>query len=55
MKTLGIFGLVFLLTACAGHERREDRREDRRSDLQTVQPVASLMGTVQLGLPQQAG
>ena len=55
MKALGIVGIVLLLTACAGEERREDRREDRRSEVQTVQPLASTTSSVQLGLAQHLG
>lgn len=39
MKILTLMSLAILLTACAGHDRREDRREDRRSELQ--QPHSS--------------
>lgn len=39
MKMLTLMSLVVLLSACAGHDRREDRREDRRSELQ--QPGSS--------------
>lgn len=55
MKTLGIVSLIFLLTACAGHERREDRREDRRSEVQTLQAPASMLSAVQVALPQRVG
>lgn len=43
MKTAGLLSLVLLLTACAGHERREERREDRRdyrSEVQMQQQIA---------------
>ena len=44
MKTVGLLSLVLLLTACAGHERRQDRREDRRdyrAEVQMMQQVAT--------------
>lgn len=43
MKTVGLLSLVLLLTACAGHDRRQDRREDRRdyrTEVQTQQQIA---------------
>lgn len=46
MKALTIASVLFFLTACAPHERREDRREDRRdyrqSELQSAQKMAQL-------------
>jgi len=54
MKTLGLLGLVFILTACAGHERREDRREDRRSEAQPTQPATSMSSATQIALPNRA-
>lgn len=53
MKTLTLVGLVVLLSACAGHDRREERREDRRSELQTTQP-ASMLSATQIALPFRA-
>lgn len=44
MKTVGLLSLVLLLTACAGHDRRQDRREDRRdyrAEVQMMQQVAT--------------
>lgn len=53
MKTMALVGLVVLLSACAGQDRREDRREDRRSELQTTQP-ASMLSATQVALPVRA-
>ena len=53
MKTVGLLSLVLLLTACAGHDRRQDRREDRRdnrTEMQMQQQVASAEATVTRGL-----
>lgn len=55
MKVLGMVGIVMLLSACAGQDRREDRREDRRSEIQTVQPLAAASSAVQQGLVQHLG
>lgn len=54
MKVTVLVSLVVLLSACAGHERREERREDRRSELQTTQP-ASMLGAAQVALPVRPG
>ena len=53
MKTMTLVGLVILLSACAGQDRREDRREDRRSELQTTQP-ASMLSATQIWRPVHA-
>lgn len=53
MKTMALVGLVLILSACAGQERREDRREDRRSEIQTTQP-ASMLSATQTALPERA-
>lgn len=45
MKAMALVSLVVLLSACAGHDRREDRREDRRSELQSTQPASMLSAT----------